>query len=355
MRFLIASLALLAASPALAQQYPQLQGEPVIDAANIIPDDQERALDQQIMRFQHDTGRQIMVATVPSLEGHAIEEYAVGLFRTVHLGRAGVNDGVLMLVAPNEHHVWITTGRGIEPYLTDAVAELIIQNAVLPRFKAGNFPSGISNGVAGIMRGIAPDAITRKQEQAKLDAIASQRRADLLDKFLTWLLGSAAVILGGAGTYWLATAKRRKLRREQEKRDAELARQAGEQQFQRQRDAAIAQARAEEQRLAEEARARAERIARETPEERTTRLAEEAAAAAAAAKREAALAAEREEERKRRERNRTSSYSGSSSSYDYSSSSSSSSSSYDSSSSSYDSSFSGGGGDTSGGGAGGSW
>ena len=82
------------------------------------------------------TGRQFVVATVNSLEGYPIEDYAYRLGRAWKIGSAKENNGVLLLVAPKEHKVWIATGYGAGGFLTDAMAGVITREAILPKFKA---------------------------------------------------------------------------------------------------------------------------------------------------------------------------------------------------------------------------
>jgi len=98
------------------------------------------------------------VATVSSLDGQEIEPYANQLFRAWRLGEAKKNNGVLFLVAPNEHRVRIEVGYGLEGTLTDATSKIIIANAVAPRFKAGDFNGGVSRGVDDIITTLTTDS-----------------------------------------------------------------------------------------------------------------------------------------------------------------------------------------------------
>ena len=95
----------------------------------------------------------MIVATVTSLEGQEIEPYANELFRNWKLGEAKKNNGLLLLVAPNERRVRIEVGYGLEGTLTDALSKVIITNAITPRFKAGDFSDGITRGVDDILHG----------------------------------------------------------------------------------------------------------------------------------------------------------------------------------------------------------
>ena len=116
------------------------------------------------------SGIQLVVATVNSLEGQEIEPYANDLFRAWKLGEKAKNNGVLLLVAPNERRVRIEVGYGLEGTLTDALAKVIITNAITPRFKAGDFSGGISRGVDDIITVLTTDASEwEKRPSLRLD------------------------------------------------------------------------------------------------------------------------------------------------------------------------------------------
>ena len=141
-----------AASPALAQDFPKLTGR-VVDAANIIPPDVEASLDAKLTAFEQRSQRQLVVATVPSLDGYEISDYGYQLGRAWGLGDKQRNDGAILLVAPNERKVRIEVGYGLEPVLTDGYSALIIQNTILPKFKAGDMPGGIVAGTDAMVAG----------------------------------------------------------------------------------------------------------------------------------------------------------------------------------------------------------
>lgn len=153
-------LALLGVVAAVALTLPTLTGR-VVDNANIIPAATRSALEQKLADLEAKTTIQLVVATVTSLEGQEIEPYANQLFRAWQLGQAKKNNGVLLLVAPNERRVRIEVGYGLEGTLTDALSKVIIANAITPRFKAGDFPGGITRGVEDIITVLAPDLTAR--------------------------------------------------------------------------------------------------------------------------------------------------------------------------------------------------
>ncbi|MGA9454869.1 MAG: YgcG family protein [Pseudolabrys sp.] len=160
---------LFAIAPAFAINFPALTGR-VVDQANIIQPDTRVALEQKLADLEDKSGIQLVVATVMSLEGQEIEPYANELFRKWALGEKKKNNGVLLVVAPNERRVRIEVGYGLEGTLTDALSKVIISNAMTPRFKAGNFSEGISRGVDDIITVLTTDASEwQKRPSLRLD------------------------------------------------------------------------------------------------------------------------------------------------------------------------------------------
>lgn len=151
---------LFAPMPALAQTapaFPPLTGR-VVDGANLLQPDQRQALDDKLKAQEDKTSDQVVVATVPSLGGLEIEDYANRLYRDWKLGEAKRNNGVLLLVAPTERKVRIEVGYGLEGALTDAVTGLIIRTAITPRFKTGDYAGGLSAGTDAILSVLSGDA-----------------------------------------------------------------------------------------------------------------------------------------------------------------------------------------------------
>lgn len=143
--------------PALAQTYPALTGR-IVDAAHILPADAQARIEPKLVDLEEKSGIQLVVATIPSLDGGDIETYANNLFRKWGLGEKAKNNGVLFVVAPNEHRVRIEVGYGLEGTLTDATSKIIIANAITPRFKAGDFGGGIERGVDDIITVLTTDS-----------------------------------------------------------------------------------------------------------------------------------------------------------------------------------------------------
>ena len=124
---LAAALLLLSLTfAATAQNFPALSGR-IVDAAGIIPATSVAAIEPKLADLEAKSGIQLVVATVKSLDGQEIEPYANALFRAWKLGEKTRNNGVLLLVAPNEHKLRIEVGYGLEGTLTDALAKVVKQ------------------------------------------------------------------------------------------------------------------------------------------------------------------------------------------------------------------------------------
>jgi uncharacterized protein len=155
---------------AVALTFPALTGR-IVDQANIISADAQRAIEPKLADLETKSGIQLVVATVNSLEGQEIEPYANELFRIWKLGEKAKNNGVLLLVAPKERRVRIEVGYGLEGTLTDALGKVIVSNAITPRFKAGDFSGGISRGVDDIITVLTTDASEwEKRPTLRLDS-----------------------------------------------------------------------------------------------------------------------------------------------------------------------------------------
>ena len=157
---------LVAATPAAAQTFPKLTGR-VVDEAHLLTPAQVVDVSSKSEALEAASGRQFVVATVNSLEGRTIEDYGYRLGRTWGIGQGEKDDGVILLVAPNERKVRIETGYGARVFLTDAVSSVIIREAILPRFKAGDMGGGIvagSDQIISMMQLPAAEAAKRAQE-----------------------------------------------------------------------------------------------------------------------------------------------------------------------------------------------
>lgn len=173
-RRLLLILALLAFAPAAqAQDFPTLTGQ-VVDAANLLDEAQETALTARLAALETQSGRQLVVATIPDLQGYDIGDYGYRLGRAWGIGDKDRNDGALLIVAPNERKVRIEVGYGLEGIMTDALSSRIIRNAITPRFKAGDMAGGIAAGAEeiGTLLTLPPEEARARAAQAEEEARA---------------------------------------------------------------------------------------------------------------------------------------------------------------------------------------
>ena len=139
---------------AQAQSFPQLTGR-VVDQAQLLDPASQAALIERLASHEALTSNQIVVATISSLEGFDIADYANRLGRAWQIGTAENDNGVLLVIAPNDRKVRIEVGYGLEGALTDALSSVIIEREILPAFRDNDYISGINNGVDAIIQAIA--------------------------------------------------------------------------------------------------------------------------------------------------------------------------------------------------------
>ena len=182
---LLALAALLLPQAAFAQTFPELTGR-VVDGANVIPADEEARLTQKLEALETQSHRQLVVVTLPDLQGYDISDYGYQLGRHWGIGSKDKNDGALLIVAPKERRVRIEVGYGLEPVLTDGLSSLIVQQQIVPRFKAGDMAGGIEAGTDAIIH-----QLTLPEDQARaLAASAKPQQAaagDVIGPTLFWL------------------------------------------------------------------------------------------------------------------------------------------------------------------------
>jgi uncharacterized protein len=142
---------LFSLTPAFADPpIPALTGR-VVDGAHILDQGTVANLTGQLAGYEQSTTNQVVVVTLPDLQGYPIEDWGLALGRGWGIGQKGKDNGVLLIVAPNEHKVRIEVGYGLEGDLPDATANEIIQSEIIPRFKGGDMAGGVSAGVGGVL------------------------------------------------------------------------------------------------------------------------------------------------------------------------------------------------------------
>jgi uncharacterized protein len=169
--FVLQASATLAADPS----FPFLTGR-VVDAAALLTPEARSGLEAKLKAHEDKTSDQVVVATVPDLQGLTVEDYANRLFRHWALGRKKTDNGVLLLVAPKDRKVRIEVGYGLEGALTDALSKVIITTAIAPRFKTGDYAGGLNTGAEAVLSILSGDAETwhRKAEIRRDEADPGQ-------------------------------------------------------------------------------------------------------------------------------------------------------------------------------------
>ena len=145
----LAACCIALATPAFALDVPDMAG-PVNDRALVMSESERAELTSYLSDVNAQTGVQIAVLTVKSLEGEAIESYSMKVAEKWKLGQADKDNGALLVVAIDDRALRIEVGYGLEPTLTDAKSGLIIRNKIVPWFKSGNYGEGIIDGAKAI-------------------------------------------------------------------------------------------------------------------------------------------------------------------------------------------------------------
>lgn len=172
------AVVVLCAVAIAAPNYPELTGR-IVDNAHLLNAADKATIESELQALETTSTDQVAVVTVPSLDGYAIEDYGIGLARKWAIGQKDKDNGILLIVAPNERKVRIEVGRRLEPLMTDTMATLIIQNAILTQFRRGDFSGGIRDGVRDIKAVLLGDA-----EEVKQRAIVKRTPEDELTPYI---------------------------------------------------------------------------------------------------------------------------------------------------------------------------
>ncbi len=164
---LLFSLVQMLISPAYADpKFPPLTGS-VVDTAQLLAPEIKTQLEQQLAAHQQATSNQIVVAIIHDLQGYPIDDFGYQLGRAWGIGKKDKNNGVLLLVAPQEKKVRIEVGYGLEGTLTDAITTQIIHTQILPAFRQHNYQAGITQGVTAIIAALGGQYTMQEEAQPK--------------------------------------------------------------------------------------------------------------------------------------------------------------------------------------------
>lgn len=156
---LLSFLLLLIASPlARALEVPPLRGR-VNDYAGVMSQDQVRTLESQLAQFEQETGHQIAVLTIPTLDGEDIEGFSIRVAENWKIGKKGFDNGVILLVAVKDRKLRLEVGYGLEGVLPDAIADRIIRDYIVPRFRAQDYAGGVIAGIDAVQKVIKQEPL----------------------------------------------------------------------------------------------------------------------------------------------------------------------------------------------------
>jgi uncharacterized protein len=220
-RFIVLLLLLLACALAQAQQLapvPTLDS-PVIDTTGTLDAATKQALEAQALALQQRKGSQLQVLMVPTVQPEDIAQYAVRAFEQWKLGRKGVDDGVLLVVAKDDHRVRIEVGYGLEGAIPDATSERVIQEYLVPKFRADDYAGGITDATAVLVKLIdgeplpAPMADNRGKPDRGGDFIFALFAAFIVAQVVRGIFSRAPTMLRGlvgagaaGGVAWLISS-----------------------------------------------------------------------------------------------------------------------------------------------------
>ena len=189
------------APAATSLTFPALTGR-VVDGGNLLSAADRAALTTDLADLEARTTDQLVVVTLPSLQGTTIEDYGYQLGRNWKIGQKDKDTGVLLIVAAAERKVRIEVGYGLEGTLTDATTKLIIENTILPAFRTGDFALGIKNGTGQIAQLLRADAGTAPRPAGQATPARSTANGPVWPMILFGVLGVGLLIFcavsGGA-------------------------------------------------------------------------------------------------------------------------------------------------------------
>ncbi|MNI07535.1 hypothetical protein D3C73_605450 [compost metagenome] len=179
----------LAALPTVAAdiRFPALTGR-VVDDAQLLTPQQEQALTGKLAALEQQTGDQLVVVTLPSLQDQEIEDFGYQLGRHWGIGQKENDGGALLIVAPNERKVRIEVGYGLEGVLTDAYSSLIIRNDILPAFRQGDYAGGILAGTDAIIAQLTADPAEAQARAEAAKSAAAERPKPVLPAIVILLI-----------------------------------------------------------------------------------------------------------------------------------------------------------------------
>ncbi|HXO18437.1 MAG TPA: TPM domain-containing protein, partial [Thermoanaerobaculia bacterium] len=164
-RYALAVLLVLLAIPLLAKDVPFLSGR-VDDTAGMLPPEARQRIEDKLKALEQQTGAQVAVLTVDSLDGEVLEDYSHKVAQTWGLGKKGKDNGVLLLISKSDRKIRIEVGYGLEGQLTDLQNHVIIDEIMRPEFQRGDFAGGIEKGVGAIVSAVSGKGVPTPEKPA---------------------------------------------------------------------------------------------------------------------------------------------------------------------------------------------
>ncbi len=185
----------LAQAQAQAQQpnFPELTGR-VVDLAGLLNESEEADLNSQLEEHEQQTSNQIVLVTLASLDGYDIADYANQLGRAWEIGTSEEDNGVLLVIAPNDRQVRIEVGYGLEGALTDSLSSIIIQREILPAFRENNYRDGIRQGVNAIVQAVEGEYVAPVQKRQPGSDPISDKLGHVLPLLFIAMVGTTELL-----------------------------------------------------------------------------------------------------------------------------------------------------------------
>jgi uncharacterized protein len=215
-RLIVAGLGLLLVpilfSFAPALEVPRLRGR-INDYAGLIPAERVQALESRLAAFEQETRHQIAVLTIPSLEGDALEDFSIRVAESWKIGQKGFDNGAILLIAQKERKLRIEVGYGLEGVLPDAIANRIIREVIVPRFRENDYAGGIEAGVNAILQVTKGESLPQRAPASRRQStsrVSSATNVLMITAMLALFIGMtrrrlAGGALGGAAAGVAAT------------------------------------------------------------------------------------------------------------------------------------------------------
>jgi uncharacterized protein len=186
-----------------ALEVPYLSGR-VNDVAGVLSAASKQRLEEELRKLEEDTGAQVAILTIPTLDGESLEEYSLRVAETWKLGRGKFDDGALVLIARDDRQMRIEVGYGLEPAITDAKSRRILDQLMRPRFREGDFDGGVESAVKaidGLVRG-DENALPAPEPTSGVEGVAPRALMFLIFAVVIGVFSMVALATEGAGAWF---------------------------------------------------------------------------------------------------------------------------------------------------------